>query len=80
MLTACAGSTISTNRPIFTGILSDTDARPCPAPAKLPTGPLQQGGIETYWKRDRLALVRCAAEKRELYKKVRSTLEKAAKK
>jgi hypothetical protein len=74
MLTGCDASTVST-KPDLGGLLSDADRRPCPVPVRLPKGDLKQAGVETYWKKDRLALVRCGAEKSNLVTKIDRTIK-----
>ncbi len=66
VLTGCVGSTVSTKRPNFGGILDDRLRTECASPVRLPMRKLTQAEVERYWKKDRLALVKCAGEKSEI--------------
>lgn len=68
VLIACQGSTVSTKKIEWGGVVDARLTGACASPSKLPAGPMSKANIERYWKRDRAALVKCGGEKSELVK------------
>ena len=62
LLTACAGST----KPAKPGLVVQPDSRltqSCKRPVKLPEKELSQKEVETFWRKDRVALINCGVSK-----------------
>lgn len=75
-LMGCEGSTVSTKQPDFGGIIDARLRQKCDMPVRLPMRKLTQADVERYWKKDRLALVKCAGEKSEIVRNIDNVFKK----
>lgn len=75
-LMGCQGSTTSTKKIEWGGIVDSRLRQQCSGVVRLPKSALTQAQIERYWKVDRLALIKCG----KLHKETIDAIDSAFKK
>lgn len=75
-LMGCQGSTVSTKKIEWGGIIDTRLRQKCAGTVRLPKGALTQAQIERLWKTDRLGLVKCGKLHKETIEAIDSAFKK----